>query len=159
MNKILNKKFILFSLITLLFFCLDFFSKFAINIFLKVYEKIIIIPDFLSFEKVYNSGAAFSMMKDSATILIIISILALSLIIGYVFQKSKELNNFEFFSLALVSGGAIGNLIDRIQYSYVIDFIQLEFVNFPIFNLADVFINIGVIILIVSLFIFRRNGK
>lgn len=135
---------------------IDIFTKNIVETNLSMHTEIMIIPNILSFEKVYNTGAAFSIMQNNLPFLITISIVTLMLIFWYITKKHKELSCLEISALSLISGGAFGNLIDRLTNSYVIDFIQLEFINFPIFNFADIFINIGVIILIVSMFILKK---
>ena len=104
------------------------------------------IPGFISFKYAQNTGAAFSLFSDGTTALIIISIIAIILISFYAFFSKTESVLFHV-SLGLIVGGAFGNLFDRIVFGYVRDFIKLEFINFPIFNLADSFLTIGVICL------------
>ena len=99
---------------------------------------------------VHNEGAAFSIMYGLRYILIAISIAFLVLIIYYMYKKKKY--NIEF---ALIIGGLLGNLIDRIVFGYVIDYIGVIIFKyyFPIFNIADALIVIGAIILL-----FRKDG-
>jgi len=149
----LNKK-ILFYIITVILMLTDQISKLIINLTLK--EPLQVLPNILSLDKVYNSGAAFSIFQNNTVFLILITLAILICIIYFVIEK--EMSKPEIISLAFISGGAIGNLIDRICSSFVIDFIRLDFINFPVFNLADIFINIGVILLIVSI-LMVKNGK
>lgn len=106
------------------------------------------IPGFFKFEYAQNTGAAWSMFSGSTIALAIVSVVAIILLSVYaVFAKT---NSFLFYvSLGLIIGGAGGNLFDRIVFGYVRDFIKLEFVNFPIFNIADSFLTIGIILLCV----------
>lgn len=158
MIKLKNKKVGLFYIILTDIFLLDFFSKWIIDKSLQLNETIRIIPNILSFEKVYNEGAAFSILQNNIELLIIISITTILYILGYFIKKHSEFSYANIVALACIAGGAMGNLFDRITYSHVIDFIQLDFLNFPIFNLADIFINIGVIILIINILV-AKNDK
>ena len=105
-----------------------------------------IIPGFISFKYAQNTGAAYSMFSNSTTFLIIISIIAIAFLSIYTCISKNE-SIFFHVSLGLILGGAIGNLFDRVFFGYVRDFIKLDFVNFPIFNLADSFLTIGVSLL------------
>lgn len=106
------------------------------------------ISGFFSFVYTENTGAAWSIFAGSTWALILISTIAIVLISVYCLF-SKSTNKFFHISLALIVGGALGNLFDRIVFGYVRDFIKLDFMNFPIFNIADCALTIGVICLII----------
>ena len=146
----INKQ-ILFSVIAFICLIFDHISKLFVDEVLSFGQKIIAIPDILSFEKVYNTGAAFSLFQGNALFLVIISVITIGLILFYVFKKNAMLNISDITGLAFVAGGAAGNLADRIAHLYVVDFLKLEFIEFPVFNFADIFINLGVIILLFSI--------
>lgn len=107
-----------------------------------------IIPYIINFKSSQNTGAAWSIFSGSVIALSIVTFLAIALIIVYaIFSKSNSA--LFFISLSLILGGAIGNLIDRLVFGYVRDFIQFDFWQaFPIFNLADTFLTIGIFCLI-----------
>lgn len=107
-----------------------------------------IIPNFFYLTKVYNNGAAWSMFDGSVMVLIIIALLSLVCLIYY--QKYFKNNYLTIMTFSFVYGGLLGNLVDRLIYGHVIDYFKLVFGNysFPIFNLADIFIVCGFIILI-----------
>ncbi len=108
---------------------------------------------FLPVQKFYNEGAAFGILQGQGAFLTTFSFLVLGLLIFYTI---KENNNPDFYrksGLGLIMGGVAGNLYDRVFYGHVIDFIDINFINFPIFNLADVFINTGAGILLISLLV------
>ena len=107
-----------------------------------------IIPYIINFKSSQNTGAAWSIFSGSVIALSIVTFLAIALIIVYaIFSKSNSA--LFFISLSLILGGAIGNLIDRLVFGYVRDFIQFDFwQTFPIFNLADTFLTIGIFCLI-----------
>ena len=147
-------------ILTILFILLDVISKLLISNYLEVYESINIIGDFLKFTYVHNTGAAWSLFNDKSFMVLIISVIII-LIIGYYIYKNKPNNRIEKFGYALILGGAIGNFIDRVIYGYVIDFIDVKIFNYdyPIFNLADMFIVIGVILLIIKSWGNGRGNK
>jgi signal peptidase II len=108
-----------------------------------------VIPGFFKFLYVENSGAAWSIFSGSGIALIVVSILAIILIVLYsIFSRTES--KLLYISLGFVLGGALGNLVDRIVLGYVRDFIKLEFINFPIFNIADMMLTVGIIILSIS---------
>ncbi len=99
-----------------------------------------------------NSGAAFNLLPNSREVLIILSCVVLTLIFLYVL-RSVTISFKEMFFIALLSAGIAGNLHERIIFGYVRDFFKLVFVDFPVFNVSDIFINIGVIALIILILI------
>ena len=128
---------------------LDQFTK-----YLMFYnKKLFINKDFLLFKLdfVKNYGAAFNIFSGSRIFLSLISILFSILLIYLIFSKIT-LNTFELYSYSFILGGTIGNGIDRIYKGFVVDFINLNFINFPVFNIADISINIGFIFLLYNIF-------
>lgn len=106
-----------------------------------------------SLNYIKNTGAAFNILKDSRELLIILSMIALVLLALHVIQNIKSISLKSIFFISILSAGIAGNLHERIIYGYVRDFFQLNFVNFPVFNISDIFINIGVIALIILILI------
>ena len=148
-----DKKIYIISFLTIL--C-DIISKLVIINNLHLNEEITIINNFFSITYVRNTGIAFSFLSGNVLIVIIITLLIGFLFIKYL--KNKIFNKTEIIAYGLISGGAIGNLIDRIVYGYVIDFFEFKIFNFPIFNIADIAIVIGVILLIIYS-IFEKDDK
>jgi len=116
-------------------------------------KKLFINKDFLLFKLdfVKNYGAAFNIFSGSRIFLSLISILFSILLIYLIFRKNT-LNLFDLYSYSFILGGTIGNGIDRIYKGYVVDFINLNIINFPVFNIADISINIGFIFLLYNIF-------
>jgi len=110
---------------------------------------------FFTLDYVKNFGAAFNLFNGSRVFLSILSIIVTFLIIYY-FLNSSSIRNIDLFSYSFILGGTIGNGIDRITKGYVIDFINLNFINFPVFNIADISINIGVILVLYN---FIKNKR
>lgn len=110
---------------------------------------------YLPVQKYCNEGAAFGILQGQTHFLSIFSILVILALIIYSIKNYKELDVPHKLGIALILGGTAGNLYDRISYGYVIDFIDITIIDFPIFNLADVFINFGAGILLITL-LFRK---
>ena len=146
---------IIVSVISLI---LDIGSKYYISKNFIVYESKTIIKNFLDITYVKNTGAAFSILKDNTWMITIISLMIIMGVIYYIY-KNKPSNNIENIGYGMVIGGALGNFIDRIIYGYVIDFIDFYIFNYnyPVFNLADSFICIGVLILLYSIYLGEDN--
>lgn len=135
---------------TIIFVFIDQLSKGLINIGMNLNQSIEIIPNFLNLTYVHNTGAAFSIFEGAKWFFIITAIIVLNIIYIF-FIKDKELKNSEIVIYSLLISGIIGNLIDRVVFGYVIDFIDVNIFNFAIFNLADSFIVIAVILLLIMM--------
>ena len=106
-----------------------------------------------SLNYIKNTGAAFSILQNSRELLIILSMIALVLLALHVIHNLKSISLKTCFFIALLSAGIAGNLHERIIYGYVRDYFQLNFINFPVFNISDILINVGVIALIIMILI------
>ena len=139
----------------LLFLVLVLLDQFSKQIFISSFDvgQSIIINPYLSWTYLQNTGAAFSILADGGEIkkafLLSVSVLA-SVIIFLWIQKTSEYQRQKLFGQFLLLSGAVGNLIDRAQYGYVVDFIDMHVNGFywPVFNLADSFIFMGVLLLL-----------
>ena len=129
---------------------LDQVSKFLVLSTLGFERSKNIIPNLLNFTLVKNKGAAFSLFSNSTNILTITSILA-SLLLITIILKSPPRSFWNLTGLAYLLGGTVGNGIDRFFKGYVLDFLELVPINFPIFNVADVSINIAIICFIIDI--------
>ncbi len=129
---------------------LDQVSKFIVLSTLGFNRSINIVPNLLNFTLVKNKGAAFSLFSNYPNFLTIISILA-SLLLITVILKFPPRSHWNFIGLAYLLGGTLGNGIDRLFKGYVIDFLELVPINFPIFNVADISINIAIICFIIDI--------
>jgi len=116
-------------------------------------KKLFINKDFLLFKLdfVKNYGAAFNIFSGSRVFLSLISIF-FSILLIYLIFKKDTFNTFDLYSYSFILGGTIGNGIDRIYRGFVVDFIKLNIINFPVFYIADISINIGFIILLYNIF-------
>lgn len=113
-------------------------------------ETIPVIKNVFHFTLVNNTGMAFGLFKDHGVVFIIIPIIAIALLVYniYYYQENENLSRSYIIAFALILGGAIGNLIDRIHIGHVIDF--LDFRVWPVFNIADSAITIGAIIILIK---------
>ena len=145
-NKI-HTKLYFFSL-SFLIILLDQFTK---N-FVFLSNKNVINKDFILFklDLVKNYGAAFNILSGNRIFLSSISII-FSIFLIYLILRKNTLNSIDLLSYCFILGGTIGNGLDRIIRGFVIDFINLNFINFPVFNIADISINIGFIFLFYSI--------
>ena len=98
---------------------------------------------------VQNTGAAFSILENSKLFLIIFAIIAIILLITYMINHIEKFSTFASFWLAMLISGISCNMYERITLGYVRDFFKLNFIDFPVFNISDIFINIGVFAIIV----------
>ena len=141
-NKIQTK--IYFLSLSIVIALIDQFTKYLIfhN------KKLFINKDFLVFKLdfVKNYGATFNIFSGSRIFLSLISIIFSILLIYIIFRKNT-INSIDLYSYSFILGGTIGNGIDRILKGYVVDFINLNIINFPVFNIADISINIGFVFL------------
>jgi len=144
------KKYIKIILISIIIFLFDQTTKLTITTLIDLDKSITIIPNFFSLTYTRNFGAAWSIMWDQKIILILISLIAL-FIIFYIIYKEQTLNTYKNTYYGFLIGGILGNLLDRIIHGYVIDFLDFNIFgyNFPIFNISDSFIVIGVILIFI----------
>ena len=163
MKKFLNNKFIYCFLITFLIFALDRVSKIYVINIAETYGQVdIYINKFLNIILVWNSGIGFGLLsfeKQFAYNLITLLIVLVNFLILYLGIKS---NNFKGLIFFIILGGSLGNLFDRLYYSAVPDFIDINYNDFHwfIFNVADIFISVGIICLIfVELFFNKEREK
>lgn len=136
--------------LSIFFFLIDLISKIVVDNLLFLGESIKIINNFFNITYVRNTGAAFSILSKHTYLLVFVSIFIITLILYYI-NKNKPKTKIEYISYSMILGGAVGNLYDRIVYGYVIDFLDFNIFGYeyPIFNLSDSFIFIGVLILII----------
>ena len=138
-------------------FLIDRITKIIVCSILKTGESIPIIKNFFSITLAKNTGVAFSLLEGKIDIVIIVTLIVLFLIIDMLRKNNIKENEKKYY--ALMIGGALGNLLDRIIYGYVIDFLDFKIINYnyPIFNIADSCIVIGMILLLMNSI--RTKGK
>tara|TARA_B100002051_G_scaffold269494_1_gene300938 strand:+ start:635 stop:1093 length:459 start_codon:yes stop_codon:yes gene_type:complete len=146
-NKVLTKLY--FLSLSIFIILVDQITKYLMS----YNHKILLNKDFLLFKLdfIKNYGAAFNIFSGSRIFLSLISII-FSIILIYLILRKNTLNSFNLYSYSFILGGTVGNGIDRIFKGFVVDFINLNFINFPVFNIADISINIGFFLLIYNIF-------
>lgn len=152
----MKKKILIFSTIVVI---IDQLIKNIIISNFKYQDLQYIIPNFFYITKVKNTGGAWSILSNNTNLLLIISIICTLGIIYYLYKK-HNLSKLECLYFSLLVGGIIGNLVDRLFYKGVIDYIGLIFGNyyFPIFNFADICIVCGIGLLLIDGWIGEKNG-
>lgn len=138
---------------------LDQWTKSLATAYLKNQEPFVIIPGVFQLRYLENRGAAFGMMQGKQTVFMIIAALALIFIVYAYFKLPWEKRFYPLRAVGLlIAGGAVGNLIDRIFVGYVIDFFYFELIDFPIFNVADIYVTVATILLaLLILFFYQEN--
>ena len=150
---LLNREYRKFTIIIFIVISLDQISKYILSVNYHYFlNKNLFI---FSFNYIRNYGAAFNIFEGNRIFLSTISVLSSLILIYFIFFKNR-LNLLDKYGLSLILAGSLGNGIDRIIKGYVIDFINLKLFDFPIFNIADIAINIGCIILIFNYFKFKK---
>lgn len=136
--------------ISILLLLIDQISKLLVVKLIHINGSIELIKNFFYLTYTYNTGAAFSILTGQRIFLILIAIVILIVIFNYL-RKNKIESKIEKIAFSLIIGGSIGNLLDRIVRGCVIDFLDFKILgyNFPIFNLADTFIVVGVFLLLI----------
>ena len=146
-------------IIAFLFFIIDFISKQIIMNTIKLDESITVIKNFFYLTYTKNTGAAWSILKDERIPLLILTVIVLFFINKYI--NKEKLSKKENIIYGIIIGGIIGNFFDRLVYGSVIDFLDFYIFgyNYPIFNFADCFIVIGMILLIIMEFRKDKNER
>ncbi len=141
----------LYILLTAIIIAVDQITKFVAINQLKGQEPYVIIKNYFELRYVENYGAAFGILQQRRILFIIITSIVLLFLVFFLYKNYKTLSEISKFSIALFLGGAIGNFIDRIRLGYVVDFFRVNIFNiydFPVFNIADIFIVCGTILII-----------
>ena len=137
---------------------LDQAVKAVVSANIPLGEVIPAIPGLFHWTHFHNTGAAFSMLQGGRWLFAAVCIIGLAVTVVLVWKKVLT-NRFELWCLAAIFGGGIGNLIDRLSLGYVVDMIEVEFMNFAVFNIADAFISCGAVALVVYVLFFDREKK
>ena len=150
-NKFQTK--IYFVSLSLFIILIDQFTKYLMFFNYNIYVNKDLILFKLDFVK--NYGAAFNIFSGSRIFLSIISII-FSILLLYLILRKNTSKSIDMYSYSFILAGTVGNGLDRIIKGFVIDFINLNFIDFPVFNIADISINIGFILILYS--IFKNNS-
>ena len=151
--------------LTVLVLVIDLTSKVYFDNSLQMYQQIVVIPDLFSWTLTYNTGAAFSFLADSAGwqrwLFALIAVVVSGVLVVWLKRLGRN-DTWLAIALALILGGALGNLYDRIVYGHVVDFILVHWQNrwyFPAFNFADSAICVGAVMLALDMFKSKKSGE
>ncbi len=139
-------------IIGILIAVLDQIIKYFVSLYLQPIGSVSVIDNLFSLTYVENNGVAFGMFSDMRWLFVVLTGVLIAIIVAYMFKKRPKEKIF-YISTALIIGGGIGNLIDRIFYGYVIDYLSLSFFP-PVCNFADYCITVGTVILMIYLLFF-----
>lgn len=146
----------IYIMIILLGIILDRLSKtYAINNFIENPYR----GNLFNFTYLENRGAAFGMLQNRRIFFIILTLAIVAALICYFIKNYKTNPKILNIALAMIISGAIGNFYDRLFQGYVVDFIEFSFIRFPVFNIADIFVTLGSILLIVYMIIYEEREK
>ena len=150
-------QYILMVLCVLGITAVDQWTKYLVVENIPLYGNVPAIPGLFRLTYVQNTGAAFSRLENMQWLFVLI-FLVLTIAIVYDFsKKSMPFTKLERWLIVLIYAGGLGNMIDRVRLGYVVDMIELEFMNFPVFNVADCFITCSCILLMVHLICFNKE--
>lgn len=157
-NKGLLIKYSLFGLLAVIIAVADQATKIMIQKNFVTGQSVEVIKGVLNFTYVKNEGAAFGIMQGAKVAFIIITVAVFAAAFIY-FKKYRPESPLFLTATAFVLSGAVGNLIDRVVLGYVRDFIDVAFINFPVFNIADSMICIGAILIVIYAFFDLKSSK
>ena len=148
--------YILMAVMAVLILVADQLTKWLTVVNIPLYHDVSVLPGIVGLTYVQNDGAAFSMLEGQQWVFALVFALFAAFIIWEFSKKRLPFSTFERFCIVAVFSGGLGNMIDRLRLGYVIDMIETKFMNFPIFNVADIFITCGCIALMVHLIFFNK---
>lgn len=149
--------YILMAVFAALILIADQVTKFLTVAKIPLYGKVDFLPGIVSLTYVQNDGAAFSMLEGQQWLFAVVFAVFAAFIIWEFSKKRLPFTTFERFCIVAVFAGGLGNMIDRLRLGYVVDMIATDFMNFPVFNVADIFITCGCILLMLHLIFFNKE--
>ena len=148
-------------IITSVCILLDQLTKYLVVEFIKGSKPLVIVEELLSFVYVENRGAAFGILQNKKWLFIVVTVISVAALLYLFLFHYKKMSTLLIVSLSFVLGGTIGNFIDRMRLDYVVDFISVRIMNrydFAVFNVADSFIVIGAIMLMIHIIFLDSKG-
>ena len=151
--------FFLYSLFVLAIVAADQITKYLVVANIPLYGDVPFLPGVLGLTYVQNTGAAFSAFQGMQWLFAVIFLVFTAAVLWEYFKKPMGFSAFERWCIAAIYGGGLGNMIDRLRLGYVVDMLETQFMDFPVFNVADCFITCGCIALMAYLLFFDREKK
>ena len=145
------------AVFAILILVLDQVTKLLTVANIPLYGKMDFLPGLVSLTYVQNDGAAFSMLEGQQWLFALVFAAFAAFIIWEFSKKRLPFKTFERFCIVAVFAGGLGNMIDRLRLGYVVDMIATDFMDFPVFNVADIFITCGCILLMLHLIFFNKD--
>lgn len=139
---------ILWVLVIVASVILDQITKLLVTGNMALYESVPVIPHVFSFTYIHNYGAAWGIFSEHRWIFIVITGIAI-IVLPIFLYRYRKLHFLFGLSLSLIIGGAIGNMIDRVFRGFVIDFLEFTFIDFPVFNIADICVTVGTVLMFI----------
>ena len=149
--------FIVFLIFAIAIVVADQLTKLWVVAQIPLYSQVEALDGLFHLTYVRNFGAAFSSFQGMRWVFVVLFVLLTAALLYEYFKKPMPFSTFERWCLAAIWGGGLGNVIDRVRLGYVVDMIEVEFITFPVFNVADCFITCGCIALMVSLVLFNKG--
>ncbi len=155
-----SNSYILYGVGAAILLILDQFTKYLASVYLKGGSSLVIIKGVFQLHYLENRGAAFGLLQGQKLwfVTITLHMLLLMLLVYYRIPMEKKYRWIRFI-LVLLTAGAIGNLIDRLRLNYVIDFFYFELINFPVFIMADIYVTLGMALLILLVFFYYKEEE
>mgnify|MGYP002605074242 CR=1 FL=1 len=147
---------LIYTIIAALIIAADQVSKIFLAQALENGRHINVIPKILSLVYVENRGAAFGILQGARIFFIVLTVIVLAAAIVYI-VKMRPQSVCEKLALAFIAGGAVGNFIDRMSNGYVVDFFYFEWIDFPIFNVADIYVVVSCILFLLLIFFYYKE--
>ena len=154
-----RKILLLDAVVAAVLFGIDQFTKYLAVLHLKGNEPYVLIDGVLELQYLENRGSAFGMLENQKVFILFVGIVFMAVILFFLFKlpSEKKFNIVHILLSCIIAGGA-GNMADRFRLDYVVDFISFVLINYPIFNVADCYVTVGVILLaILILFVYKEE--
>ena len=135
----------------------DQVTKYLVLVHIPLHTQVEFIPKVLGLTYVQNFGAAFSSFQGMQWLFALIFVIFTVAVVWEYRKKAMPFTTFDRWCIAAIYGGGLGNMIDRVRFGYVVDMIETQFIDFPVFNVADCFITCGCIALAVHLVFFNKD--
>ena len=152
-----NVRFLIYCLFVAAVVAADQWTKWLVVENIDLYQRVEALPGLFYLTYVRNTGAAFSSFNGMRWLFILIfAALSVGVVVEY-FWKPMDFTAFERWCIAAICAGGLGNVIDRVRLGYVVDMIATDFMQFPVFNVADIFVTCGCFAMMVSLVFFNKS--
>ena len=150
-------QFLFMALFALGVAAVDQITKYLVVANIPLYADVPFLPGLLQLTYIRNTGAAFSSFEGQQWLFALVFAVFTAAILYEYFKKPMPFTKLERWCIAAIYAGGLGNMIDRLRLGYVVDMIETTFIEFPVFNVADIFITCGCILLMIHLFLFNKE--